>query len=51
VTVEGEMALFALADRYGAALHRISTATATPVGPFRGWRPAMPITQAILIKA
>lgn len=51
VTVEGEMALFALADRYGAALHRFSTATATPVGPFRGWRPAMPITQAILIKA
>jgi precorrin-6Y C5,15-methyltransferase (decarboxylating) len=51
VTVEGEMALFALADRYGAALHRFSTATATPVGPFRGWRPAMPITQAILTKA
>lgn len=51
VTVEGEMALFALADRYGAALHRFSTATATPVGPYRGWRPAMPITQAILIKA
>jgi precorrin-6Y C5,15-methyltransferase (decarboxylating) len=50
VTIEGEMALFALADRYGAALHRFSAATAVPVGPYRGWRPAMPITQAILIK-
>jgi precorrin-6Y C5,15-methyltransferase (decarboxylating) len=51
VTVEGEMALFTMVDRYGGALHRFSTATATPVGPFRGWRQAMPITQAILIKA
>ncbi len=50
VTIEGEMALFALVDRHGGALHRFSTATAVPVGPFKGWRPAMPITQAILIK-
>lgn len=50
VTLEGEMALYAIVDRYGGELHRFSAATAVPVGPYRGWRPAMPITQAILIK-
>jgi len=51
VTLEGEAAIVDLVDRHGGELHRFSTASAVPVGPYRGWRPAMPITQAILIKA
>jgi precorrin-6Y C5,15-methyltransferase (decarboxylating) len=29
----------------GGALVRVSVARAEPVGPYRGWRAAMPVTQ------
>ena len=45
VTIQGEAAVFALCERYGGALTRISVSRADPVGPFLGWRPLMPVTQ------
>lgn len=45
VTLEGEVVLLSLQERLGGELVRISIAHARPVGPFRGWQPAMPVTQ------
>ncbi|WP_099826671.1 precorrin-6y C5,15-methyltransferase (decarboxylating) subunit CbiE [Oceaniglobus indicus] len=50
VTLESEAALVALQQVHGGDLVRLSSARARPVGRFRGWQPAMPVTQWSLIK-
>ncbi|WP_112320818.1 precorrin-6y C5,15-methyltransferase (decarboxylating) subunit CbiE [Oceanibium sediminis] len=45
VTLESEALLIAAHARHGGTLTRLSVARAEPVGPFRGWRAAMPVTQ------
>jgi len=50
VTVESEAVLAALQARHGGDLVRIDVARLVPVGPRRGWKPAMPVTQWSLIK-
>lgn len=44
VTLEGEAALVALQAHWGGDLTRLSVSHARPLGGFRGWRPAMPVT-------
>lgn len=44
VTLESEARLLALRSRYGGELTRLSVAHAEPVGPYHGWRAAMPVT-------
>ena len=31
-------------DRYGGELTRLGVESAEPIGRFRGWKPAMPVT-------
>jgi len=50
VTLEGEAALLAWQKEHGGALTRIAVSRAEPVGPFRGWRPMMPVTQYSSVK-
>ncbi|PWJ21966.1 precorrin-6y C5,15-methyltransferase (decarboxylating) subunit CbiE [Jannaschia seohaensis] len=50
VTLESEALLLALQARHGGDLVRLSVDRAEPVGRFRGWRSAMPVTQWSLIK-
>ena len=50
VTIESEGRLGALHARMGGDLVRIAVSRAVPVGPRRGWRPAMPVTQWSLVK-
>ncbi|MCU0832337.1 MAG: precorrin-6y C5,15-methyltransferase (decarboxylating) subunit CbiE [Rhizobiaceae bacterium] len=45
VTLESEAVLLAAFAKHKGSLQRISVETADPVGPFHGWRPAMPVTQ------
>ena len=45
VTLEAEARLIALRSELGGELTRIAVSRAEPVGPFIGWRPAMPVTQ------
>ena len=45
VTLESEAILLAAHGRHGGDLVRLSVDRATPVGPYHGWRPAMPVTQ------
>lgn len=45
VTLESEALLLQLHATHGGDLRRISIARAEPVGPYRGWRAAMPVTQ------
>jgi precorrin-6Y C5,15-methyltransferase (decarboxylating) len=45
VTLESEAVLLAAYARQGGDLVRLSVARASPVGPYSGWRPAMPVTQ------
>lgn len=45
VTLEGELALSIAHTQFGGALERISVEQAAPVGPYRGWKPAMTVTQ------
>jgi precorrin-6Y C5,15-methyltransferase (decarboxylating) len=45
VTLESEAVLLARHARHGGELVRLSVARAEPVGPFHGWRAAMPVTQ------
>ncbi|MEX0760579.1 MAG: precorrin-6Y C5,15-methyltransferase (decarboxylating) subunit CbiT, partial [Tistlia sp.] len=45
VTLEGEARLLALQGERGGELTRMAVARAEPIGPFRGWRPLMPVTQ------
>lgn len=50
VTLESEAVLLAAFAKHKGTLQRISVETADPVGPFHGWRPAMPVTQWHWIK-
>ena len=45
VTLESEAILLALHAEAGGELVRLQAARAEPVGPYRGWRAAMPVTQ------
>jgi precorrin-6Y C5,15-methyltransferase (decarboxylating) len=45
VTLESEAVLLAHHARAGGELIRLSVARAEPVGPYHGWRTAMPVTQ------
>ncbi|MGQ7793344.1 precorrin-6y C5,15-methyltransferase (decarboxylating) subunit CbiE [Faunimonas sp. B44] len=45
VTLESEADLLAAHAELGGELVRLSVARAEPVGPYSGWRPAMPVTQ------
>ena len=45
VTLEGEAALLAWQKQHGGSLTRLAISRAAPVGPFRGWRAMMPVTQ------
>lgn len=51
VTLEGETALLDWQKQHGGSLTRIAVSRAEPVGPFRGWRPMMPVTQYSSTKA
>ncbi|WP_299441768.1 precorrin-6y C5,15-methyltransferase (decarboxylating) subunit CbiE [uncultured Rhodospira sp.] len=44
VTLEGEAALVAARARLGGSLTRLSVAQDRPLGGFRGWHPAVPVT-------
>lgn len=50
VTLESETLLMALHAKHGGDLVRLSIDRAEPVGRYRGWRAAMPVTQWSLIK-
>ncbi len=45
VTLESEAVLLDAFSRHGGELERMAVQAAEPVGPFHGWRPAMPVTQ------
>jgi precorrin-6Y C5,15-methyltransferase (decarboxylating) len=45
VTLESECLLAAMQAEHGGDLTRIAISRAEPVGRYRGWRPAMPVTQ------
>lgn len=47
VTLEGESVLAELHRSNGGEMMRLAVAHAEPVGPHRGWRAAMPVTQWI----
>jgi precorrin-6Y C5,15-methyltransferase (decarboxylating) len=50
VTVESEAALARWYGELGGELGRIEISRASPVGGFTGWRPAMPVTQWVVVK-
>ena len=50
VTIETQGELAELARRYGGELIQLQFAVATPVGRFRGFRPAMPLVQWRAVK-
>ena len=50
VTLESEAVLMALHARHGGQLVKLAVNRAEPVGPYRGWRALMPVTQWSLIK-
>ncbi|MEJ0092155.1 MAG: precorrin-6y C5,15-methyltransferase (decarboxylating) subunit CbiE [Methylocella sp.] len=50
VTLETEASLIAHFKAHGGELTKIEIAHADPLGDFHGWRPAMPITQWVVIK-
>jgi precorrin-6Y C5,15-methyltransferase (decarboxylating) len=50
VTLESEMLLIDMHKRYGGELIKLQVNRAEPVGPYRGWKPLMPVTQWSLIK-
>lgn len=50
VTLESEQMLIDLHRKHGGDLAKISVTRAEPVGPYRGWRPFMPVTQWSLVK-
>lgn len=49
VTLESEAILIAAQAEHGGELTRIAISRAEPVGPFRGWRPLMTVTQWSLV--
>ena len=50
VTLESEQVLIGLHRMHGGELVKLSVNRADPVGPYRGWKPLMPVTQWSLIK-
>ncbi len=50
VTLESEAILYAMRQAHGGRLVRIAVSHAEPVGPYHGWRSAMPVTQWVWIK-
>jgi precorrin-6Y C5,15-methyltransferase (decarboxylating) len=50
VTLESEAELIRLQSRHGGDLVKIAVNRAEPVGPYRGWRALMPVTQWSLVK-
>lgn len=50
VTLESEAILMGLHAEMGGELIRLSAARAEPVGAYRGWRAAMPVTQWSLLR-
>lgn len=50
VTLESEGRLFELHQEHGGELVRLSVQKAESVGPYRGWRAAMPVTQWSITK-
>ncbi|QKV17402.1 precorrin-6y C5,15-methyltransferase (decarboxylating) subunit CbiE [Oricola thermophila] len=50
VTLESEAVLLDMYAEHGGELQRISVETAEPVGPFKGWKPSMPVTQWAWVK-
>lgn len=51
VTLSSEACLLEAFSRHGGELTRLSIAKAEPVGPYFGWKSAMPVTQWAYIKA
>jgi precorrin-6Y C5,15-methyltransferase (decarboxylating) len=45
VTLEGEARLAELHATHGGELVRLAVSRAEPIGPYRGWRAGMPVTQ------
>lgn len=45
VTMESEQVIVAACEKYGGELQRVHVETLSPVGPYRGWKPAMPVVQ------
>jgi precorrin-6Y C5,15-methyltransferase (decarboxylating) len=50
VTLESESELIRLHATHGGDLVKIAVNRAEPVGPYRGWRALMPVTQWSLVK-
>ena len=50
VTLESEAILLALHARHGGDLTRLAVSRAEPIGPRKGWRPMMTVTQWSLMK-
>ena len=50
VTLESEAFLSELQTKHGGELVRLSVQKAESVGPYRGWRAAMPVTQWCVVK-
>ena len=50
VTLESEAILLAMRQAHGGRLVRIAVSHAEPVGPYHGWRSAMPVTQWVWAK-
>ncbi len=50
VTLESEAQLIALQKDHGGDLVKLQVNRADDIGPYRGWRPLMPVTQWSLIK-
>ncbi len=50
VTLESEAQLIDLQKHHGGDLVKLSVNRADDIGPYRGWRPLMPVTQWSLIK-
>ena len=51
VTLGSEHLLLELFEEYGGDLTRLAISRATPVGPYFGWKPSMPVTQWAFTKA
>ena len=50
VTLEGESKLYEWHKKVGGELNRIAVSQASPIGPYHGWRAAMPVTQFVVTK-
>ena len=51
VTLGSEHLLLEMFEKHGGDLTRLSISRATPVGPYFGWKPSMPVTQWAFIKS